>query len=74
MGNIQQQKNWENAVSLTASILENFGPIFVLHKTAKYPQIWQLVEKFSHLPDRFGGGRGGSTQAVSLTAFSQFFF
>ena len=37
------------------------------------PQIWQLVEKFSHLPNRFGGG-GGSTQVVSLTAFSQFFF
>ena len=59
MGNIQQQKNWENAVSLTASIFENFGPIFVLHKTAKYPQIWQLVKKFSHFPDRFGGGEGG---------------
>ena len=57
MGNIQQQKNWENAVSLTASSCENFDPIFVLHKTAKYPQIWQLVEKFSHLPDRGWGGR-----------------
>ena len=31
--------------------------------------------EISHLPDRFRGGEGvGSTQAVSLTAFSQFFF
>ena len=29
-------------------------------------------QNFSHFPDRFGGG-GGSTQAVALTAFSQFF-
>ena len=59
-------KKLGKAVSLTASIFENFGPIFVLHKTAKYPQIWQLVEKFSHLPDRFRKG-GRSNQTVSLT-------
>ena len=37
-----------------------------------------LVENFLHFPDRFGGGGEGwplgSTQAVSLTAFSEFFF
>ena len=31
-------------------------------------------QEILHFPDRFGGGEGGSTQAVSLTAFSQFFF
>ena len=31
---------------------ELFWPIFSLYIMAKWPQIWQLVEKFSHLPDR----------------------
>ena len=40
---------------------------------AKQPQIWQLVEKFLHFPDRFGGGGGVNPSGQPDRFFPVFF-
>ena len=52
--------------------LWNFWPIFVLYKTANNPKYGNLSRIFTFTWPLRGRG-GGSTQAVSLAAFSQFF-
>ena len=61
--------------SLIASICENVDPFLSYIKRQNTPKIWQPVEKFSHLPQvsYLTASGEGSTQAVSLTTFSQFF-
>ena len=46
MGNIQQQKNWEKAVSLTASIFENLAPFLSYIKRQNTPKYGNLSRNF----------------------------
>ena len=83
-----QKKNCEKAVrltalggeggspplSLTTSICENFDPFLSFIKRQNNPKYGNLSRNFHIFLTASGEGRGGSTQAVSLTAFSQFFF
>ena len=79
------KKNWEKAVrltalggeggspplSLTTSICENFDPFLSFIKRQNNPKYGNLSRNFHIFLT--ASGEGGSTQAVSLTAFSQFF-
>ena len=69
-----RKKNWEKAVRLTASICENVDPFLSFIKRQNNPKYGNLSKNFHIFLTASGEGRGGSTQAVSLTAFSQFFF
>ena len=60
--------------SLTASILWKFWPILSFIKWQNNPKYDNLSRIFYIFLTASGEGEGGSTQAVSLTAFSQFFF
>ena len=82
-----QKKNCEKAVrltalggeggspplSLTTSICENFDPFLSFIKRQNNPKYGNLSRNFHIFLTASGEGRGGSTQAVSLTAFSVFF-
>ena len=61
-------------LSLTTSICENFDPFLSFIKRQNNPKYGNLSRNFHIFLTASGEGRGGSTQAVSLTAFSQFFF
>ena len=61
-------------LSLTTSICENFDPNLSFIKRQNNPKYGNLSRNFHIFLTASGEGRGGSTQAVSLTAFSQFFF
>ena len=60
-------------LSLTTSICENFDPFLSFIKRQNNPKYGNLSRNFHIFLTASGEGRGGSTQAVSLTAFSQFF-
>ena len=61
-------------LSLTTSICENFDPFLSVIKQQNNPKCGNLSRNFHIILTALGEGRGGSTQSVSLTAFSQFFF
>ena len=81
------KKNWEKAVrltawggeggsppfSLTTSICENFDPFLSFIKRQNNTKYGNLSRNFHIFLTASGEGRGGSTQAVSLTAFPSFF-
>ena len=61
-------------LSLTTSICENFDPFLSFIKRQNNPKYGNLSRNFHIFLTASGEGRGGSTQAGSLTAFSQLFF
>ena len=64
------KKNWEKAVRLTASICENVDPFLSFIKRQNNPKYGNFSNSF-HIYLTASGV--GSTKAVSMTAFSQFF-
>ena len=66
-------KKWEKAARLTTSICENLDPFLSFIKRQNNPKYDNLSRNFHIFLTASGEGRGGSTQAVRLTAFSQLF-